>query len=399
VDLDANPNTRLRYRAGLSATYYDLYQYSVYALDYGEVYLSRWDAWPHAGAAWLQGSYRFPGGVITTAGLRAELFSPNTAFFSPDEGVTVQASDKWQISPRLGFSVPFSDRSVFFTTFGHYFQMPPMYCLFLETSFDFAEGTVISGNPDLEPERTQMFESGIRYSLDPLTDLSISGYYKDITGLVSTEDHYEGTYQVFSNDDSHGMARGLEFSLSRRPGAHLSGTLSYCLSVAKGRYSSMLERYNYSQVGIVYVSREDNYLDWDQTHTLGASVELCSFRGEGPSIAGFRPLENSSAGLSWSFGSGVPYTLPPTSSELVEVNTERYPWNMQTDLSLSRTQDLGPVDLEIGLGVYNLFDRKNVVSIYDTALFHQTGDPTGETGNPRAWSPARHFLLTAEVRW
>jgi len=53
----------------------------------------------------------------------------------------------------------------------------------------------------------------------------------------------------------------------------------------------------------------------------------------------------------------------------------------------------------VAFTVFNLFNRKNVVEIYDTALFHQTGDPTGELGNPRAWSPARHFLLTAEVRW
>ena len=399
LDFDANPSTRLRYKAGLSAVYYDLYQYSVYALAAGNVYLSQWDAWPHSGAAYVQGSFRFPGGVITTAGLRAELFDANASVVDTEAGAAVPVDAKWQISPRLGFSVPFSDRSVFFTTFGHYFQMPPMYCLYLQTAYNFAEDRIVAGNPDLEPERTQMFESGVRYSLDRYTDLSISGYYKDISGLVSTEDHNEGTYYVFTNDGSHGMARGLEFSISRSPGGHLSGNLSYCLSVAKGRYSSMLQLYNYAQSGIVYISSEDNYLDWDQTHTVGANLELCSFESEGPRIAGIRPFENSRLGISWSFGSGVPYTLPPVSGELVETNTERYPSNMQTDLTVSRTLDVGPIDLEVLLGIYNLFNGKNVVSIYDTALFHQAGDPTGEMGNPRAWSPARHFLLTAEVRW
>lgn len=399
LDLDSNPSPRFRIKTGISATYYDLYQYSVYALGAGEVYLSQWDAWPHSGAAYVQGSFRFPGGVITTAGLRAEQFDANTVVPDPETGASRRVDAKWQISPRLGFSVPFSERSVFFTTFGHYFQMPPMYCLFLQTAYNFAEDRIVAGNPDLEPERTQLFESGIRYAVDEVTDLSISGYYKDITGLVSTEDHEEGTYYVFTNDRSHGMARGLELVLSRSPGERVSGDVSYCLSVAKGRYSSMLELYNYAQTGIVYISSEDNYLDWDQTHTAGASVALSCFEGEGPRIAGIRPFENSSLGLSFSFGSGVPYTLPPATGELVETNTERYPSNTQTDLTLSRRVELGPVDLELLLGIYNLFDRKNIVSIYDTALFHQTGDPTGTSGNPRAWSPARHFLLTAAVRW
>lgn len=399
LDLDASPGTRLRYKLGGAFTYYDLYRLNVYALSRGQVYLSQWEAWPHAVAGYAQGSYRFPGGVIATAGVRADVFDANTTFFSGEEGAETEVEPKWQVSPRLGFSVPFSERSVFFATFGHYFQMPPLYSLFLQTSFNFAEERVVLGNPDLGPESTQLVEVGVRHYIDRLTEFSLSAYYKDITGLVSTEEHYEGTYYVFTNDDSHGMARGIELDLTRRAGSNISGSLSYSLSVAKGRYSSMLERYNYGQQGVVYFSSEENYLDWDQTHTLGADLRLSLLAGEGPSLAGLRPLERTTLGLSWDYGSGVPYTLPPQSGELVETNTERYPANMQTDLTLTRRQPVGPVELELMLGVYNLFGRRNVVEIYDSALFHATGDPTGQMGNPSAWSPARHFLLTLGVRW
>lgn len=399
VGFDSNPNTRTRIKAGISADYYDLYQYNVSAQSFRNVFTSQWNAYPHSGSCYLQGSYRFSGGVITTAGVRADVFDANTSIIDFESGTEVRVKKKWHISPRVGFSVPFSENSVFFSTYGHHFQLPSMNCLFLQTSYNLAENKIVAGNPDLDPEMTQVFEVGIRHFIDNFTEFSLAAYYKDITGLVNTKDHSEGTYYIFSNDDSHGMVRGIEATLNRRSGSNISGQLSYALSVAKGKYSSMLERYNYSQMGVIFISNEDNYLDWDQTHTISASVEVRAFESEGPEVAGIHPLENTRLGLSWQYGSGIPYTLPPVEEELVETNTQRYPYSMQTDATLSRTIPIGPIELDLVLGVFNLFNRKNVIHIYDTNLFRTSGDPGGSAGNPRAWSPARHFMLSAGISW
>ncbi|MCK5063964.1 MAG: TonB-dependent receptor [Candidatus Fermentibacteraceae bacterium] len=399
LGFDSNPNTRTRIKAGISADYYDLYQYNVYAQNYRNIFISQWNAYPHSGSCYLQGSYRFSGGVITTAGLRADIFDANISVFDSEAGGSVPVEAKWHISPRVGFSVPFSENSIFFSTWGHHFQMPSMNCLFVETSYNLPEGRIVAGNPNLDPEMTQSFEVGVRHYIGRFTEFSLAAYYKDITALVNTEDHSEGTYYVFSNDDSHGMVRGIEATLNRRAGSNISGQLSYSLSIAKGKYSSMLERYNYAQIGVVYISNEDNYLDWDQTHTASASVEVRSFESEGPELAGIHLLENTRLGISWKYGSGMPYSLPPVESELVETNTERYPFSMQTDVTLSRMFRIGPTELNLLLGVYNLFNRKNVVHIYDTSLFRSIGDPGGSMGNPRAWSPARHFILSAGISW
>jgi hypothetical protein len=148
---------------------------------------------------------------------------------------------------------------------------------------------------------------------------------------------------------------------------------------------------------VALFSREDNYLDWDQLHTAGASVQLTGFHGDGPSIGGFRPFENSSLEVTWNYGSGFPYTLPPSAEELIALNTERYPFTMQTDLRFARRMPFAGLDTQLQLTVQNLFNRRNVFRIYDTALFRTTGDPTGEMGNPRAWSPSRLFMLSASV--
>lgn len=399
MDIDFNPSPRMRFKAGASGSFYDLYQYNVYYLSPGVSYLSLWNAYPYSAAAYLQASYRFSGGVITTAGVRLDHFNANTTAFSLEEGGGADVEPATHISPRFSFSVPFSERSLFFATYGHYFQMPPMNSLFLQTSYSTGSSMVVAGNPDLDPELTNLFELGIRQELDSYTDLALSFYNKDITGLVSTSDHSEGQFYIFTNDSSHGNVRGLETSLTRMSGSNLSGQLYYIFSVAKGKYSSMLSRYNYAQYGVLYVSREDNYLDWDQTNQAGASLELSSSQSEGPELAGIHPLENSSLGVSWKFGGGTPYTLPPSGSQLVETNTERRPFTMQTDLTLTRGFSVAGKELRLAFAVFNVFNRRNIIHIYDTLLFHTSDDPTGEMGNPRAWSPARHFLLSAFLSW
>lgn len=399
IGLDMNPNPRARMKVGVSGKYYDLYQYNAYFLAPGNAYLSLWNAYPYSIAGYAQASYRFTAGAITTAGVRADYFNSNTSVFDLETGGGVPVEAKVHISPRFSFSVPFSERSIFFTTFGHYFQMPPMNSLYLQTTYNMGAERVIAGNPDLDPELTQLFEVGIRQELDQFSDLAISFYNKDITGLVSTENHQESTSYVFTNDNSHGNVRGIETSLSRAPGSNLSGQIFYTFSIAKGKYSSMLEMYNNAQQGVYYLSREENYLDWDQAHQAGTTLGYTFFGSEGPQIAGIYPIENTSLSASWKYGSGTPYSLPPTESTLHETNSERRPYTMQTDLTVSRGFDFGIGEVKFMAGVFNIFNRDNITHIYDTSLFHTTGDPTGEMGNPRAWSPVRHFLFSAVVSW
>lgn len=396
-DLDSHPTGRFWFKSGLSASAYDLYEFNVYALQYGGVYVAQWDAEPYSLAGFFQGNFRLSGGVVATAGIRLDGFDANTTVFSQEELAEVQVDPKWQVSPRVGLSVPFGERSVFFTTYGHYFQMPPLSHLFLESSYNFSQGRAVTGNPDLDAERTRAFEAGTRYMVADRTELSLAMYYKDITGLVSTEKHLEGAYYFFENDDSHGMARGFEVTVTRGQGGTLSGYLTYSMGIAKGRFSTAFDPYNYGLEGVALFSKEDNYLDWDQLHTAGASLEMTGFQGDGPSIGGFRPFENSTLALTWNYGSGFPYTLPPEGEELINLNTERYPFTMQTDARAARRVRFAGLEAEVQLLVQNLFNRRNVFRIYDSALFRTTGDPTGEMGNPRAWSPSRLFMLSATV--
>lgn len=397
--LDWNVNPRLRLKVGIGGKYYDLYLFNVYSLGPGNSFLSLWNEYPHSANAYTQGSYRFSGGGVVTLGLRGDYFNANTSVFSPETGTDSLLEGTLHISPRASFSVPFGERSLFFVTYGHYFQLAPMNCYYLNTTFSSGAGRVVAGNPALEPELTSLYEVGIRHELDRFTDLALSFYSKEMYGLISTEDHEQGDFFLFSNESSHGTANGIEASVYRRQGSNLSGQIHYIYSNARGRYSSMLDRYNLSQSSEEAEFRDDSFLDWDQAHQAGFSIKYDLFPGQGVSLAGHHPFENSSVGISTEYGSGMPYTAPSQGESPVQINTQRRPFTMQSNMVVSKNVPTDWGTVSASFTIFNLFNRRNILYIYDNGLFHETGDPTGCQGNPRAWSPARHFLLTASLSW
>jgi outer membrane receptor protein involved in Fe transport len=401
-DLVTRFENDLELQTGVEGRYYDIYDYSVHVESSQDKYVSLWKAYPNAGGAYVQGSSRFTGGLVLNAGVRFDYFDPNTRKLSVEDGTMVDIPVKYQISPRIGMTHPISTRDVFFATYGHYFQMPNLNQLFFGTDYNPSGPNSIMGNPDLEAEQTISYELGLRHLFGELTSVAVSAFYKDITGLVRTAEQYSESYDyyyVYENDDSHGTVRGLEIKLLQLPGRWISGSLGYTYSIAKGRYSTPTEQWEYATEGLVIPPREDNYLDWDQTHTADMNLTLSMPQGSGPSLAGWRFLEGGRLTVDWCYGSGFPYSPPLGESEQPRVNTERYPWTMQTDVIASKRIPAGPLELEAGVTVYNLFNRHNVSRIFDTGHYISSGEPGGPTGNPGAWSSARHFLARLDVIW
>ncbi len=393
-------NSIMELSSGLEANYFDLYDYSAYVHDQLTTYSSLWKAYPWSGAAYAEVSSRFSGGLVLNTGLRFDYFQPNADVLVPGELNSRPATEKYQLSPRIGMTNPISDRDVFFCTYGHYFQMPNMNQLYFGTDHAATEAASIVGNPDLEAQHTSSYEAGVRHRFSDRSSIAISAFYKDITGLVRTSSHYDqsqGQFFQYTNDESHGSVRGLEVTVLRLPGDFLSGNVSYTYSVAKGRYSSATAQYEYSMVGDTIPPGEDNYLDWDQRHVASAHLNYAVPRSEGPRILGLRPFQGLELALDWTYGSGFPYSPSSGSSEIPRVNTERYPWTMQTDVKISRRFWIDPLELRANVTIYNLFNRTNLDRIFDTGYYMETGEPGGTQNNPGAYSPARHLFFSLDV--
>lgn len=391
----------LEVRTGLEGNYYDIYELSVFANGPGQTHVSNWRAWPSSGAVFLQTSADFSGGMVLNSGIRVDAFNANTEMVSPGQTGATDVPVKWQFSPRFGITHPISDRDVFFATYGHYFQMPDLNQMFCGTNYNLSGNYSIVGNPDLDAVRTTSYEAGVRHRLDDLSTLSLAAFYKQIAGLVQTTPTAGGGSQFFfmyENDDSYATVQGAELTVARLPGDLLSGSVTYTYSVATGRYSSATEQYEYSSQGLSVISEEENYLDWDQRHSANAHLALCTEKGQGPETGGMHLFESSTLTLDWSWGSGFPFN-PPSNDSLPEINTERYPWTMQTDVSASRKIWTGGLEMEARVTVYNIFDRKNLVRIFDPGIYLDSGEPGGLMENPAAYSPARHVLFGVDLRW
>ncbi len=399
-DFTGKLNTIMELSAGFEASYYDLYDYSAFVQNWLTTYASLWKAYPYSGSAYAELSSRFSGGLVLNTGLRFDCFEPNAEIVSPDDFELHSATTKIQVSPRIGMTNPVSDRDVFFCTYGHYFQMPNMNQMYFGTDYNVAETATIVGNPDLDAQRTNSYEAGLRHRFTNRSSMAISGFYKDITGLVRTSSHFDesmGDYFQYSNDESHGTVRGMEITFLRLPGDYISGSVNYTYSVAKGKYSSATSQYEHSSQGDTIPPAEDNYLDWDQTHVASVHLNYAVPRGDGPRIYGIYPLEGLELAVDWTYGSGYPYSPSSGASEIPLVNTERYPWTMQTDIKLSRRFWVAPLELRTSITVYNLFNRNNVDRIFDTTYYQNTGSPGGIMANPGAYSPARHILLSLDI--
>lgn len=400
LDYTGKLNPIMEMSAGVEANYFDLYDYSAFVEDWLTTYSSLWKAYPWSGAAYAELSSRFSGGLVLNTGLRFDYFQPNSTIMTAEDLTLRDASAKYQISPRIGMTNPISDRDVFFCTYGHYFQMPNMNQLYFGTDYNVSETASIVGNPDLEAQRTNSYEAGLRHRFSSRSSLAVSGFYKDITGLVRTSSHYDeglGDYFQYTNDDSHGSVRGMEVTFLRLPGDYVSGSVNYTYSVARGRYSSATAQYQFTVEGDTIPPGEDNYLDWDQTHAASVYMNYAVPRGAGPRIGGFHPVEGLELGVDWTYGSGFPYSPPSGASQIPKVNTERYPWTMQTDMKVSRRFWADPVELRASISVFNLFNRTNIDRIFDAGYYQTTGEPGGPLVNPGAYAPARHFMLSLDV--
>lgn len=389
-------------KTGIEGSYYDIYDYSVYLTDGGAANVSLWRAYPSSGAVYGQVVLRFGGGMVMNTGLRYDLFMPNCDRFDLGTSSLVDVENKHLLSPRIGISHPVTDRDVFFGTYGTYFQMPNMNELFYGTDYNLSSIYSIVGNPDLDAEKTAAYEAGFRHRITGDASVSFSAFYKDITGLVRTTGYDSETYDyyyIYENDDSHGTVWGGETKFMDLPGGSWFCSAGYSYSVARGRYSESTEAWEYETEGVTIPYTSDSYLDWDQRHAADASLGYTVQAGTWPGIGGLDVFGGMSMVADWAYGSGFPFSPPSSGPVQTQANTERYPWNMQTDLTLSKAFSAGPAEAELSITVYNVFDRRNLLTIFDTGHYLETGEPGGTMENPGAWAPARHAFAKVELSW
>jgi hypothetical protein len=270
------------------------------------------------------------------------------------------ATDKWQISPRLGVAFPITDRGKIHFSYGHFFQIPNFDLLYQNPEFKLGTGTGnvgLVGNSDLKPEQTISGEIGLQQQLTNDIGLEITGYFRDIRNLAGTRadeiDMFGGTssYHKFVNSD-FGFVRGVIVRLEKRFSGGFAATLDYTLQTAKGNASDPAATRNFL-IGGVEPEEQLISLNWDQSHTINATATYISSADWGGSIIA-------------SFGSGLPYTPRQTANVAqLLINSEKKPQYFNVDINLYKDFKINFMRVSLWSRIINLFDIRNQVNVYN----------------------------------
>jgi len=300
--------------------------------------------------------------MIMNLGVRYDVFVPNdssiTDLVYPEAGKN-DAVEKTMISPRVGVSLPITDKGIFHFSYGHFYQMPTLRNLYRESYFGAGLAPTV-GYPDLKPEKTVLYEFGFQQQFGNLIGMDINLFYKDIRELLALQSiRYDSpqygpsNYAIYLNKD-YGSSKGLTLSVTKRydPVSKTRIWLDYTYQKSEGN-SVKSAAFYFSTLSGIEEEKLIVPLSWDQSHLLNATVII--------GIPGGTTL-----GLIGKISTGWPYTPSiPTANYVPEPNSGRKPIQRNMDLKIERRVSIGSRKVSLFARVYNLFDTRNVRYVFD----------------------------------
>lgn len=349
--------------------------------------------------AYVQDKIEFDDLVIN-AGLRYDRIDMDSwRFLDPsrpkrdDEAYTLKDIETMKafqyLSPRLGFSFPVTDRTVFHLQYGKFVQAPSLDVAYrgVPAAVQQIIGGFFFGNPiayGLEPTRTTQYEIGFTHQFTDFAAFDITGFYKDIKGqvqydFVQTVAGYDPSiYYIYTNGD-FATTKGLEFRLTLRRVSRVQGFLNYTLSDARGTNSfpnSAGGALNVIGIRPTTISP----LAYDQTHRGSINVDYRFGKDDGGPI-----LERLGANVLFTFTSGHRYTKatvtglgqqdaslggilndtdPRQRNPREPINSSTTPFAFELALRVDKTVSIANVDLNFYVYIQNLLNTKNVTNVY-----------------------------------
>jgi len=300
--------------------------------------------------------------MIMNLGIRYDAFVPNDSTIANllyPELDQKAAEDKTMISPRVGVSLPITDKGIFHFSYGHFYQMPTLRNLYRESYFGAGLAPTV-GNPDLKPEKTILYEFGFQQQFGSMIGMDINLFYKDIRELLALQNiRYNSpnfgpsNYSIYLNKD-YGNARGLTLSLTKRydPVSKSSLWLDYTYQKTEGN-SVNSGAFYFSALSGIEEEKLIVPLSWDQSHLLNATVIIGDPSG-------------TTLGIIGKIATGWPYTPSiPNANFVPKPNSGRKPVQKNVDAKLETRIKVGSYRVALFARVYNIFDIRNERYVFD----------------------------------
>jgi len=298
----------------------------------------------------------------------------------------VSGKPRYQISPRIGISHPVTKDSYVFFNYGHFFMNPIYRNLFLSTGnqgeivYQLGTGVPLLGNPNMSNEKTVQYEIGYKQAIADVWAVELVGWSKDQGNMVGSElvpafsdanvaNPYG--YTVFLNYD-YANSKGLDITIEKRPSNYFSGKITYTYSKCTGNRNDPWDGYRSGHT-LETMPKRQIILGWDIPHQFNLNLDVVIPENRGPKLFNSRILQNTGLNILYRAASGRPYT-PTTRDRTLPVNSGRMPSTHNIDIFAYKEFNIGNRLRSMFFAeVKNLFDRKNVLTVYSL---------TGSATNP-----------------
>jgi outer membrane receptor protein involved in Fe transport len=352
--------------------------------------------------------------LIINAGLRYDYFDTDSEEFIDPTNIQFDENDDIdpeglkkvdpfsQWSPRLGFSFPVTEKTVFHAQYGLFYQQSRLRDVYkgYNVAADDIKGGFAIGSPvgwGLKPERTTQYEIGFRQQLGNSFAFDITMFYKDIKDQIQQRsiaadpeaNHLQ--YYAWVNGDFE-TVKGFELKLDLRRVARVAGSIDYTFSDAMGTGSNPSSSFRsiwQSPTAEPFFPQQIAPTSFNQTHRGSFILDYRFAPGDG----GF--LQRSGLNMLFQFTSGFNYTRwdgygnARTPQESLNFSTT--PWTYRLDLRLDKSFMIGPVDLNAYLWITNVLNTQNIVQVFNTSGdAYDDGWLASETGRTRTDGYARY---------
>lgn len=336
------------------------------------------------------------------------------------------------LSPRIGVSFPITENSLLHFNYGHYYQMPQLDQMFeflyfrpvnlvekivAERELAIKEGRAPKhiasndGDPErlvaytaepLKPQKTIMFEVGIKQNFEDFAVLDVTAFYKDVFDQtqerVGLFDRSVRGYDPFANQISanqsfasyfsgdYGDSRGFEISLRTLFSNNFNIDLNYSFSKSTaGRASPKRVTYDINGIATYEWDTEVNKRipterSFSRPHVVRANIFLRYPESQESSLLN-SILSGTSMSILYKYISGQAFTYLQTNDAPDTYNNYRYPSNQSVDLRIDKSIKIADThEFVVFLQITNLLNEKNLRSYGDVVFDANATKNYVETG-------------------
>jgi len=350
---------------------------------------------PLFAAGYIQDKIEFSD-IIINAGLRWDYIDPDSKT-TDNPGNLVYTADKLlaaseykktpatsTVSPRIGFSFPVTDRTVFHAQYGKFVQQSRLqdsYAGAAALSGVTTAGYWVTGGArgwGLQPERTTQYEVGFSQVVSDVASFDITAFYKDIRDQIQfiqvqpEPGSATQVYHALANKDFT-TSKGIEAKFILRRTNRVSAQLNYTFSDVRSTASDQTGSNGIWQLGLGPNSLP-NYVfptNFNQAHRGSALLDYRFGKNDGGPV-----LSQFGVNVLLTFNSGHQFTRisdptpnpEPTdarnSTPIVSIGASTTPWFFQLDMRLDKTLPIGPLDLNLYVYVINLLGTDNPINVF-----------------------------------